>query len=209
MFTWTFIKIKEEDKYINVDLKESGGRGIYGFSIDLKNKPLLLKAFKVKELILISGKSFTSISDSPNTALEILLLETKTEKKYQKPSDKKIFDTIATALADMQEPDLSYSDSTTISRSIAKIWTEQDPANKRSKPSKKWLDKLNKAIQKKGGGEVYIENTKAAKKGLHAVLGPAYYFDLVSIYGRRITVLIGPYDKPIYFIKPKQKPLKQ
>lgn len=207
MYTWTITEIRENDKYLDITLKDKGHKST--ISIKANDKPFLLTFFKSKNLVKIIGQNFISRSDNPYTAIEILIIEAKTGKRYHKPSDKKIFDTITTDLANMKEPDLSLFDSLTIAQSISRIWTERDPQHKLGKPSKDWLEEINQDIKTKSDGIVSIASTKTPKKYLPGILGPVYFADLVTIYGRRITILIGPYDKPIEFLKKHKEPLQK
>ncbi len=203
MNTWLFIKAREEGRSLWVELKNTKSKPVCGFSIPIEDLKYLLKHFRAKSTFHITNKSFNSTQDDPILALKILIIEIKLGKKYRKPTPNKIFDTCAIALAELTEPDLSLFDPDSIHKAFASIWTQEY-----YRPNTDWLAGFNLKVQKLSKKTVKIENTKVPKKYLPGVLGPYCCLDLVSIYGRRITFIIGPYSTPIDFIKikhPNQK----
>lgn len=201
MHKWIIVEITEGIRHIDVSLKEFGQKAIYRFDIDIKNKEWLLKAFRSKNLESITNQSFSSRSDSPNTAIEILLIEARSGKRYTKPSNNKIYQVIASALAEMREPELSLFDSETVFRSIYSIWTDENPKYRFGVPSKAWLKEINKMTLSKSDGHISIQKTKVPTNNLPWVIGPCYFTDLVSIFGRRETILLTPSGRPIQFLK--------
>lgn len=171
-------------------LHQKGQEWFTSSGMDYSDVKLLMKRYKVDHPSDLTGKTFISKYSDASSALNLLVVEIKSNGKYDPPAPKDIRLMAAKALAEMELPDYSMIDSHAIYEAFAEIWKGFDP-------QKGWLAWFIHEIYILSNKTVALE---AADPDLFScrVKGPAAYMTLSD--GKTTKrVILGPYSSPVQF----------